>query len=615
MNIFERNMAAFEKREGCSAEELRKYNLDEINDVGIEYSTNGNKILYKIYQGRKWRLNSSWNPQKAAEYYAERYQIQLYGTYFVFGFSDGSYIRELARKCDDTNQIVVCIPDIILFSAACYHFELQDILENSQIIFCFLEQKKSAETFVGQILNYSKIKLVEFCILPGYDIIYHEECEAFMNDVLECVKNEIVSKETHLAFERKLPQNMLYHMKHMLAHSNMNQLKKQLKEYDLKEIPVIIVSAGPSLDKNIHLLRQAEGKAFIIALDASVRAVLQAGVKPNLLCSVDPNSPEKFFSNLDLKDIIWACNSWTNAKLLESYHVEQILYYGSYGPIWNDILEETLGYKFPNITSGGSVSTEALMLAIGLGFQKIVFIGQDLAFTGGVSHTKGIEGALGDNDEYIKSRQIVKVKGMDGTMLETDYQMYLYKEWIEKAICYHKDQIRIIDATEGGAQIEGAETQTLEEVIKSECNQKFDIYEKEKNISAMFSPKQQKELHKRLKDIGKNIINFMETVEGTIREQEKIYAEMQQKEIGFAKKQELLRRTTELNHKLEEESILEYIIMYAQKEEYEIGDTIYTEKDLTPEQLVKKSLALLKGYQNGAKLFLEDFDAIIMQES
>ena len=54
--------------------------------------------------------------------------------------------------------------------------------------------------------------------------------------------------------------------------------------------------------------------------------------------------------------------------------------------------------------------------------------------------------------------------------------------------------------------------------------------------------------------------------------------------------------------------------MYAQNEEYEMGDTIYAEENLTPEQLVEKSLTLLKGYQNGAKLFLEDFDEFIMKD-
>ena len=49
-------------------------------------------------------------------------------------------------------------------------------------------------------------------------------------------------------------------------------------------------------------------------------------------------------------------------------------------------------------------------------------------------------------------------------------------------------------------------------------------------------------------------------------------------------------------------------------EEYELGDSIYADEDLTPAQLIEKSLALLKGYQKGAKLFLEDFDQIIMND-
>lgn len=65
-----------------------------------------------------------------------------------------------------------------------------------------------------------------------------------------------------------------------------------------------------------------------------------------------------------------------------------------------------MGYEFPNVVSGGSVSTEAFMIALQMGFKNIVLIGQDLAFTGGVSHTKGIEDALGDNDSYIKAGRL-----------------------------------------------------------------------------------------------------------------------------------------------------------------------------------------------------------------
>lgn len=145
-----------------------------------------------------------------------------------------------------------------------------------------------------------------------------------------------------------------------------------------------------------------------------------------------------------------------------------------------------MGYEFPNVVSGGSVSTEAFMIALQMGFKNIVLIGQDLAFTGGVSHTKGIEDALGDNDSYIKSRQIVEVEGINGERLQTDYQMWFYKQWFEKVIRIYKDKIYVIDATEGGARIEGAEIKSLEEVIKTQCNKELDVHKIEQKILPMF---------------------------------------------------------------------------------------------------------------------------------
>lgn len=609
MDFFEKNILSLKKRYSYIVEKLDE--KKDIDECGVEYN-NGTAVLYKIYNNRRWNLNSKWNAQTAAEIYAERYNIQLYGVYFVFGFSDGKYIRELARKLDDTNLMVVCIPDFTLFSITCRYFDLTDIFENERIIVYFSEMERNAEGLFRQLVGYTRIKLLEFCILPGYDIVYHDECETFMDAVLECMRNEIMNKETHLAFDRQIPQHMLYHTKHMLPYSNINQLKQELLTKDIEDIPAIIVSAGPSLDKNVHLLKEAKGKAFIIAVDASIRTVMQAGVQPDLLCSVDPNSPERFFSGLDLKDVCWACNQWTNMNLLDTY-AEHILYFGSFGDTWNDILKQNLGYEFPNVVSGGSVSTDAFMIALQMGFKNIVLIGQDLAFTGGVSHTKGIEDALGDNDSYIKSRQIVEVEGINGERLQTDYQMWFYKQWFEKVIRIYKDKIYVIDATEGGARIEGAEIKSLEEVIKTQCNKELDVHKIEQKILPMFSVERQLSLLEQLKSLREKILCTEKTILDCIAEQKEIFEKIKTEEITLQKVKKLQKMAL-LNKTIEKLPMMDYICMYAQNEEYEMGDTIYTEKDLTPEQLVEKSLALLKGYQNGAKLFLEDFDEFIMKD-
>lgn len=610
-DLFEINMAVLEKRSHFIAEKIRKIEID--GTIMSENAQNGMEILCINDRGRKWCLNSSWNPIAASEFFAKRYSIRLYGVYFVFGFSDGRYIRELLKKCDDTNLLVVCEPNLKIFAKACSQFDLQDLLQEDRIIFYFPELEDKEGAFLQGIIDYTRIKLLEFCILPAYDILYHEECERYMDAVLECMRNATVNKETHFAFDRLLPQHMLWHMKHMIFYSNIQQVKESVLKKDIKNVPAIIVSAGPSLDKNIYLLKKAHGKAFIIAVDASARTTLMAGVRPDLLCSVDPNSPDRFFTGLDLDDIYWAGNNWTNPEILKKY-AKHIFYYGYYGNTWNEVLQKELQYPFPNVAPGGSVSTEAFMLALMLGFRTIVLIGQDLAFTGGVSHTKGIGDALGDNDEYIKSRQIIEVEGIDGEILQTDYQMWFYKQWFEKAIRFYKDEVRVIDATEGGARIEGAELCTLEEVIQKECTKEMDMYALEEEVPPMFSEACQKKMLKKLKSMRTDITDFEKMIANAIQEQQKILTEIQKEPQDTARTAIALQNLMGDNKKIESNAMLSYISMYAQKEEYALGDSIYADENLTPVQLVEKSLALLKGYQKGAKLFLEDFDQIIMND-
>ncbi len=615
MNIFEKNMISLKKKYACAGEKIEQIKINELGRIGTEQAKDGNVVLFRIVNSRKWYLNSRLNPEMASEIYADRYEIQPYGVYFVFGFSDGRCVRRLLNKCDDTNLLVICVPDKEAFAATCYYYNLEDILEDDRVNIFYQELAVDAGALIQSLVDYTRIKLLEFCILPGYDILYRENCEQFMDTVLDQMRNMIVNKSTHLSFDRVIPQRILSNTKRMIRYCNIRQLQDALTEYEVQDIPVIIVSAGPSLDKNIHLLKKAQGKALIIAVDASIRTVIQAGVRPDLLCSIDPNSPERFFSGLQLDDIFWACNQTTNSVLLEKYG-KHIFYYGHYGRMWKQILENKLQYDFPTIATGGSVSTEAFMLALYLGFRKIVLIGQDLAFTGGVSHTKGIGDALGDNDEYIKKRHLVEVEGIDGTMLQTDFQMWFYKQWFEKVIRMNKESIQVIDATEGGAKIEGAEIMALQEVIDAYCTQDFDIYHIEQTILPMFSEEEQEQLQKQLQEILSMISEFQNDIDEIVGEQEKILLKMQKKKTSATEVTKLLRKLKDLNQTIDIENtpVLDYVSMYASNEEYEVGEDIYASQDLKPEQLVEKSLTLLRGYQKGAKLFMEDFENIIMND-
>lgn len=614
MGTYENNMEALCERYSYVAEKIKTINSEKKNtNIYVKETPNNKKVLHIMRENRDWRLNSDRDPDYAAEVYAERYPVRLYGIYFIFGFSDGRCVRELLRRCDDTNMLIICEPDMELFSAACHYWDIQDLIRDERVVLYFSELEAELAGVLSQLIDYTKIKLIEFCILPGYDVLYSEECNYFMEHVLENMRYEIVNKATHLSFNRSIPQHMLFHMQNLLKYNNLEQLKQALLSMDLEEIPAIIVSAGPSLDKNIHLLKKAQGKAFIMAVDASIRAVIRSGVHPDLLCSVDPNSPERFIDGLDLDDVYWAVNQTSNPVLIEKY-AKKILYYGTYGSKWNEALEKELGYALPAMASGGSVSTEAFMIALYLGFRKIIFIGQDLAFTGGKTHTSGIEDALGDKEEYLRTRKIVEVEGIDGDMLETDFQMYFYKQWFEQGIRLNKDVIRVIDATEGGAKIEGTEIRKFDEVIEQECRKTLNIYEIEKELSNPFTSEQQRKLLSSMRTIKKDISEFRYLVERIIAEEKMDREELDEPNLSMEKATVILGKVLRQNKQIDDNPILEYVSMYAQREEYEMGDSVYADEKIEPKQLIEKSIALLEGYQQGSVLFEEDFDTFIIKE-
>ena len=120
------------------------------------------------------------------------------------------------------------------------------------------------ENILQTVVTYLNMKLIEFCILPNYDVIYTRQCEQFMQSCTEKLQDEVIAKCTRLGFDRMIPQHILYHMKNMISQRNIAQIKQAFSAYPVADIPVIIVSAGPSLDKNVKELRKAQGKAFIL---------------------------------------------------------------------------------------------------------------------------------------------------------------------------------------------------------------------------------------------------------------------------------------------------------------------------------------------------------------
>ncbi|MEA2060019.1 MAG: tetratricopeptide repeat protein, partial [Thermodesulfobacteriota bacterium] len=243
----------------------------------------------------------------------------------------------------------------------------------------------------------------------------------------------------------------------------------------------ILVASGPSLKKNIDLLSEFKGKAVIIAVDSALPALLKRGIEPDFVTAIDYKGHifDKIASCApEVDNLSLVCSSWVNKKIPKIFPARNVFwtYTGGAMEKW---INQNLGGKI--VTPGaGTVAHVNLITAIVMKCSPIVLIGQDLSFSESDSRTDHIDGVTIRTDnltaDMLKSKTNLKwVKANNGGTLPTSRQYYSFINHFENMIRSTPGQY--INATEGGAFIEGTEVMTLQEVLDTYCTENKGVLE------------------------------------------------------------------------------------------------------------------------------------------
>ncbi len=241
-------------------------------------------------------------------------------------------------------------------------------------------------------------------------------------------------------------------------------------------IPAIIVASGPSLDKNIHILPRASGRAVIITVDSSLPSLLAHGVVPNFVTSIDYDdlTYEKIAGpNAESKGISLVCMPWVGPYVPKRFSAEKVFWTFPSSPLEKWIFSNLAG----SIPTGGAgtVAHLNLITAIILGCSPIIFIGQDLAYTFSKDHARHSFLGYGEQmNEAMRSKEdLLLIEGIDGTMLPTRRDFHSYKRSFEDIMAGNPGHY--INATAEGANLEGTEILSLERAIDQYCEKLHDI--------------------------------------------------------------------------------------------------------------------------------------------
>jgi hypothetical protein len=334
-------------------------------------------------------------------------------------------------------------------------------------------------------------------------------------DIAKTLQELAVNRATFASKGDTWVRNSLRNMRYMVDRPSIETLRGSFAKK-----PCVIVSAGPSLSKNIDGLRELQKRALIIAGNRSVAPLKQAGIKPDLVIVADP---------IDLRYQLDGDRLEGAGALLLDLVVHQGMYdlearrHFTYTSV-HEVMNSTFGALGQGglLSSGGSVATTSLALAIELGCDPVLFVGQDLAITGDkyyietaldgatrVSVNNGVgvfenwspelmhavqelHGGLADSRKPVQA--FISVKGWDGQPVSTSFQFNNYRRWLEHKVGSLEKPLRVINCTEGGAYIQNMEHMTLAEAKAQLGNEPLDVDGTLDAALAGFDKKKQKKL-------------------------------------------------------------------------------------------------------------------------
>ncbi len=547
-----------------------------LDRIETSIARDGSPVLTVEKGGTTYRLNSMYRPQAEAEKWCDQYAFQnLRMNILMFGMGNGIFVRSMLKRVGTDSKIFLYEPSMEIFFHVLSELDLSEYITNPNILFYFegVNEKDFYVDLRGRT-HWSNLSTQIDCNHPGYDKLFPKEYKKFRDWITECDVTEVVNRNTGVFFAQSLTSNALKNLAYV---PQARQVDDYINAFP-HDMPAIVVSAGPSLDKNIEELRRAEGKAFIMATDTAVRHLLEKGIAFDCMVTVDPKKPAYYMNLPECRQIPLICGLEANNEILD-YHQGQKIWFRDSGNYLFNLYEK---YKkvFQMPSTGGSVATSALSICVALHFHKVVLIGQDLAYGGEFTHAGG-------KVSHIKNEATTAcmLEGIDGKPVKSrgDWKMYL--DWFEKYIERLPEGYEVIDATEGGALIHGSTLMTLREVIDTYCKESVDIAGIFAGTEPSFSA-YQKEIKADLFHLEKEFRNISYKA-GQAAETVKKALALMDREPDSLKLNDYTREITKANQFIEKQNAYQLLDQYIESRSIDIvgeinvlsGDEIQDRRD------------------------------------
>lgn len=448
------------------------------SQYNITISKSGIPTLSKIFpNGIEKFLHSKYDPLKEATQFIDTKYSNEESNYILIGLGLGYHLNDLHKKVSPQDQIIIFEKDPALVRLALSHNNFSDVLRNPKVsIYVDVNPKKIEKILYEHRSNLSIHGYTPIIIKPiiELDNKYYTQINLAIEQAHQKFKLDV---NTQAAFSQKFYKNIFNNGLSIIESPGVLTIKDTFKN-----IPALVVSAGPSLDKNIGLIRSSENRILIVTVATALQPLLKNNIKPDFVVCIDPN--EDTLRSFDINKIpkdLWLIYDPCIPSSISSLFNKRKIIIESKIELAKWITDHSS--KKGDLGEMSSVAHSAFYLTRYLGCKPIILTGQDLSFEGSRMHCTDsfYNQANQDNiqtDQTLKMLQRIKHRRFAQSMTSaldlfdnysiTTKAMETYKYQLKKEI---RGNVSVLNATEGGVNIPGATNISLKEAINKHCLQ------------------------------------------------------------------------------------------------------------------------------------------------
>lgn len=457
--------------------------------VELLQAKNGDETL-KI---NEYFIHSKYNPIKEAEQLVNG-QYTPHHTHIIFGYGCGYIVEALLNRRAFQENIIVIDPLFDNYNLEFKHQASSLFAFNSTVIPIF-------ELYINEIAANTRVSFKTICT-PNYDKVFPNEYKELLRKIVDLQYKNRTNDYTLIRYAKDWQRNFIENLRNLNEDSSIEELHKQYN------CPVVVASGGPSLTKQIPLLKKYRNNMILISAGSTTNSLLSNDIEPDYVVTIDGGEPNyNHFKQLKLNnaEIIYCMQN--HFKVRESFSKRGYLIGTESFNKLSMYLEKEFNLKFPNLEYGGSVAHAAFNIAHYISSGPIALIGQDLAYTDNLTHAANNKHAQKIDEAFIKEREAFQIEGYYGEPVWTNPVFQSMKLDFEALITVRKPDVPFFNCTEGGVKLNGFEQITLEDFLLKFSNNE-EVNKVKKNNSSL-----NLDTHKSLNQLLLNLDELIEKLD------------------------------------------------------------------------------------------------------